>query len=192
MLNPGIMLGPDDVYFSSTEFVMRYLRSELGLHLSGGASFCDVRDVALAYPSALERGLSGERYILAGVNRSYGEVMTELRQLSGLQRSTTAPPGLAEWAAIWSELGATIWPHPLEKLNRPVVRWGSLFNFCDSAKAQRKLDYRSRSFTQTLIDTVIDLMQRGAVRPVTPQLRALAAPAAEVMKPERPRRTRRK
>jgi dihydroflavonol-4-reductase len=183
VLNPGIMLGPDDVYFSSTEFIMRYLRSELGIHLAGGGSFCDVRDVAHAYTVALRLGRSGERYILAGVNRRYGDVLEELRQLTGLQRSSQLPRPMALWGALWSELGARVWQHPLEKFNVPVVRWGSLFNFCHVGKAEQELGYRPRNFTQTLIDTVVDQLQRQAARPVTPELRALlaaprAAPAA--------------
>jgi dihydroflavonol-4-reductase len=186
VLNPGIMLGPDDLYFSSTEFVMRYLRSQLGVHLPGGGSFCDVRDVAPAYVTALTAARRGERYLLAGVNRGYGEVMEELRRLTGLQRSTTMPRPLAEWTALWSELGSALWPHPLEKFNLSVVRWGSLFNFCAVEKAARELGYRNRPFTDTLTDTVLDLLERGVVEPATPELQALFA-REEVPRRERAR-----
>ncbi len=175
ILNPGIMLGPDDVYFSSTEFVRRYLRSELGFHFPGGASFCDVRDVARAYPRALAVGRSGERYILAGLNLRYAEVLGELRSLTGLQRSSGVPSALAELGAAYSEWVASFWQHPLEDLNLSVVRWGSLFNYCTSEKAERELGYRNREFTRTLTDTVIDHVNRGAARASTAKLRTLLA-----------------
>jgi dihydroflavonol-4-reductase len=173
VLNPGILLGPGDAHFSSTEFIMRYLKSQLGVHLSGGGSFADVRDVAKAYVTALDAGKSGERYILAGINRSYGGVLDELRALTGLQRSTKLPRGLAELGAIWSELGGMFVKHPLEKFNTAVVRWGSLFNYCDVAKARAALGYRTREFTTTLIDTVVDHLRRGVVRASTAELRAM-------------------
>lgn len=177
VLNPGIMLGPDDQYYTSTEFVMRYLRSELGVHLPGGGSFCDVRDVAAAYVKAIDRGRRGERYILAGVNREYGQVMEELRLLTGLQRSMTVPPLVAEWTGLLSEWGAAVWQHPLRNFNLSVARWGSLFNYCAVDKAKKQLGYRNRNFRLTLTDTVIDLLGRGAARPSTPKLRALLARA---------------
>lgn len=180
VLNPGIMLGPDDLYFSSTEFVMRYLRNEIAAHLVGGGSFCDVRDVAAAYPAALTDARRGERYILAGINRSYGQVMEELRQLTGLQRSTALPRLLAEWGGLWSELSATLWPHPLEKFNLSVARWGALFNLCDSQKAEKELGYRRRSFELTLTDTVVDHLQRRAAPASTPKLRKLLERGGQV------------
>jgi dihydroflavonol-4-reductase len=178
VLNPGIMLGPGDARFSSTEFVMRYLKSQLGVHLGGGGSFCDVRDVAATYVTALARAKPGERYILAGVNRPYGAVLDELRQLTGLQRSTELPKPLAELGALWSELGAAFVQHPLEKFNRAVARWGALFNFCDVSKAREQLGYRTRDFSLTLVDTVVDHLRRGVVRASTPELRSMLDRAA--------------
>ncbi|HEY3593058.1 MAG TPA: NAD-dependent epimerase/dehydratase family protein, partial [Polyangiaceae bacterium] len=74
ILNPGILFGPGDVHYTSTQFVLRYLRRQVWMHLAGGASFGDVRDVAAAYAPALTRGRAGERYILAVMNRTYRDL----------------------------------------------------------------------------------------------------------------------
>ncbi len=180
VLNPGIVLGPGDPNYSSTELVLRYLRGELRMYPRGGGSFCDARDIAEAYVSALGRARSGSRYILAGVNRTYREVTEDLERLTGLHPCRPLPRGVAETAAFWSEVGSVFLRHPFENLNQATVRWGSLFNYCSAAKAQRDLDYRVRRFSETLADTVADHVQRGAARPATVRLRSLLARAPSI------------
>lgn len=175
VLNPGIILGPGDVHYASTEIILRYLRGEPALHLCGGSSFCDVRDVASAYVNAIERGQSGQRYILAGTNRSYAELMGQLQHLTGLAHSQLVPRLFAEWGGYVSELQSLIGPHPFESVNLSVVRWGSLFNYCSSNKAERELGYHRRDLSETLVDTIGDHLSRGAARASTSQLRALLA-----------------
>jgi dihydroflavonol-4-reductase len=171
VLNPGILFGPGDINYSSTQFVLRYLRREVWLHLGGGASFGDVRDVAAAYVAALARGRSGERYILAGMNRSYRELQEELRRLTGLHASAPMPLPIAEWFAVWSQAGSALWRHPFEEFNMSVVRWASLFNYCSSQKAIDELGYRTRDFSKTLSDTIGDHLRRGAASATTAELK---------------------
>jgi dihydroflavonol-4-reductase len=183
VLNPGILLGPGDVNYSSTQFVLRYLRRELWMHLSGGASFADVRDVAAAYPGALARGRGGERYVLAGMNQTYRELQEELRRLTGLHHSAPMPRPLAEWFALWSEAGAAFARHPFEEFNLSVVRWASLFNYCSARKAEQELGYRPRPLSSTLTDTIVDHLRRGAAQPTTSELRALIQQSESARRP---------
>jgi len=178
VLNPGILFGPGDVNYTSTQFVLRYLRREVWMHLAGGASFGDVRDVAAAYPTALSRGRAGQRYILAGANRTYAQLQEELRRLTGLHRSMPLPQPWAEWLALWSQLGSTLSRHPFEEFNTSVVRWASLFNYCSAQRAQAELDYRMRDFSATLVDTIVDHLKRGAAPASTVELNALLRRAA--------------
>jgi dihydroflavonol-4-reductase len=175
VLNPGIVLGPGDPNYSSTRFVLHYLRRELWMHLGGGASFADVRDVSAAYVGALARGRRGERYVLAGMNCAYREVQAELTLLTGLHRSAPMPRPFADWLALWSEAGAAFARHPFEDFNLGVVRWASLYNYCSARKAEQELGYRSRPLQETLADTVVDHLRRGAAQPTTPELRTLLA-----------------
>jgi dihydroflavonol-4-reductase len=183
VLNPGLLLGPGDVNYTSTLLVLRYLRGELRVHLGGGASFGDVRDASAAYVAALTRGRRGERYILAGVNRTYRDLQEELQRLTGLHRTAPMPRPLAEWFALWSQIGSTIWRHPLEEINLSVVRWASLFNYCSASKAETELGYRERDFSATLADTVVDHLQRGVAGATTVELEALLGRPLPVQDP---------
>ncbi len=184
VLNPGILFGPGDVNFTSTQFVLHYLRGELRMHLSGGAAFSDVRDVAAAYVAALERGRGGHRYLLGSVNLTYRDVQGMLQRLTGLHRSAALPRGLADWMAIWSETSATLRRHPDEGFNQGVVQWGSMFNYCDSTKAQAELAYEGRHFSSTLTDTIVDHLTRGAARARTSELRAMLELGGREPRPE--------
>lgn len=175
VLNPGTALGPGDLRFTSTQFVLHYLRGAMRFYLGGGMSFCDVRDVAAAYVAALRRGRPGERYILAGVNLSYGQLLEELWQLTGLYRPMPVPWPVAQGLALWSEAAAAFFEHPFEDLSLSLVRHGQMFAFADVSKATQTLDYKVRDFGSTLRDTIVDHLARGAAPAATPQLQALLA-----------------
>jgi dihydroflavonol-4-reductase len=160
VLNPGFLLGPGDNYVTSTRIVSQFLKGELQFHLAGGISMGDVRDVARAFVAALRQGHAGERYVLAGVNRSYGELLGLVAEIVGRRPSTALPTPLAlHWAGL-SHWAALLSPHRFDELNLTSVYYGSRYNYCDCQKALRELGYSSRDFEDTLRDTVADLTSR--------------------------------
>src|SRR5262249_29786032 len=58
-VNPTLLLGPGDRRGSSTEDIRKFLCGELPAIPSGGISFADVRDVAVACVAAMELGRPG-------------------------------------------------------------------------------------------------------------------------------------
>jgi dihydroflavonol-4-reductase len=173
ILNPGMILGPGDVYITSTRYVLEYLRGRSRFYPRGGLSFCDVREVAKAHVAALTRGRAGERYILAGQNVSHREAFETLHRVGGGPRPLPIPYPLLWLAAALSELAAWVRPHGLEELNRGVIRSGRMWHHFDPAKARRELDYVVRPFDETARDTVRDLTARG----LAPARRRELAPA---------------
>jgi dihydroflavonol-4-reductase len=179
-LDPGMILGPGDVYFTSTRFVLEYLRGVNRLYTRGGISFCDVRDVAAAHVAALTRGRAGERYIVAGMNFTYREALEALHRITGVGRPYPLPYAVAYAAALLSEFAARFREHPYEEVSRPFIKFSARYAFCDAAKAARELGYQVRPFEDSLRDTVKDFLDRGIVEPTTPALRALAGAATGV------------
>jgi dihydroflavonol-4-reductase len=160
ILNPGMILGPGDVYITSTRYVVEYLRGVNRFAPSGGTSMCDVREVAKAHVTALTRGRAGERYILAGQNVSHHDVMTTLRRVSGGARPFRLPYAVFWLLAALSQALARVVPHGLEELNLGIARTSRMFLYFDVAKARRELDYVVRPFDETARDTVRDLVAR--------------------------------
>jgi dihydroflavonol-4-reductase len=173
VVNPGYLLGPGDPHFSSTRLVLQYLQGEARFYLQGGISFADVRDVAEAYVSALSAGRTGERYILAGSNRSYRELFERLSQITALDRPVPALTPVAQYWGLISEALGIVRRHPYEELNLTSVAFGSRFNYCSSDKAARELGYLPRDIDHTLRATIVDHLRRSAAPARTPELEAL-------------------
>ncbi|MEZ0229118.1 MAG: NAD-dependent epimerase/dehydratase family protein [Planctomycetota bacterium] len=178
ILNPGMVLGPGDIYLGSTRVVLEFLKGRLGWITDGGISFCDVRDVAKAHVAALTKGKRGERYIVASMNQTLYDALATIARLSGKRPARRAPWALVWLAASFSELLSVFREHSLEELNRPVARYSRLFNWTDSAKASRELGYSIRPFEDSVRDTIQDFLARGLIEADTPELRALAERAA--------------
>jgi dihydroflavonol-4-reductase len=175
VLNPGLILGPGDLFLGSTRPVHEYMVGRMRLYPGGGLSFCDVRDVARAHVAALTLGSPGARYILAGQNRTFGELLAELHRLTDLGRARRLPRALGWTLGALSELVAKLREHPLEEVNRPVLRYGELFAWYDVTRAERALGYTPRPFEETLRDTVVDHLRTGRFPARTTRLEALLA-----------------
>ncbi|MBI3073273.1 MAG: NAD-dependent epimerase/dehydratase family protein [Deltaproteobacteria bacterium] len=176
IVNPGTILGPGDVYLTSSRFVLEYLRGRNTFYPGGGTSFCDVREVARAHVTALTKGRTGERYILAGQNVTYREALQTFHALSGAQRPRRLPKALGFVAAFFCEAAALVARHPLEDVTFPFIRFSFLYQAYDVSKAARELDYVVRPFEETVRDTILDHLKRGLAKPTTPTLRAYLEP----------------
>lgn len=56
IMNPSLLLGPDDERLSSTKVVLDFLAKKIPYSPSGGVNFVDARDAASAFISTLEKG----------------------------------------------------------------------------------------------------------------------------------------
>jgi len=160
VLNPGLLLGPGDLRLSSTRFIHHHLRREAPFCPSGGTSFGDVRRVAAVYPWALRQGRRGERYILAGVNRTYGEVFGSLARISGLPPAWPLPTLVAQWWGLASDAVSLVVEHPFEEFNLGTVAYNTRFNYCDSSKASSEFRYVAGDLDPMLEETVADHRRR--------------------------------
>jgi dihydroflavonol-4-reductase len=161
VLNPGLLLGPGDVRLSSTRFVHHYLRREAPFCPAGGTSLGDVRRVADVYPTALRAGRRGERYILAGINRTYREIFDELARASGRPRPLPLPTLVARWWAFASDAAALLTAHPFDEFSLGTVAYCTRFNYCDSSKAAAAFGYEPGDLEPLIRDTVADHLGRA-------------------------------
>jgi dihydroflavonol-4-reductase len=176
VVRPSFVLGPGDVYRSSASLVLALARGRLPFYVEGGASFCDVRDVARGHVEALARGKPGEPYILGGTNLTITDLVRRVAQASGVAPPRRVPFGAAAVAAAiaerWSRLRGR-----QPRFTPQLVRSGRLYTFVSSARAERELGYAVRPFEETLRDTLSWFVAEGRLPASTPELRALAAGA---------------
>lgn len=99
---------------------------------SGGLNLVDVRDVARGHVLALERGRSGERYLLGGTNLTLAEVFALIARAAGRR----APRIRLPYAAVQA-LAVLRFANPQEVALARLPAWFS------SAKAERELGYEA-------------------------------------------------
>ena len=177
VVRPSYVLGPGDVHGSSASTVVALARRRIPGYVDGGASFCDVRDVARGHVEALLRGRSGEVYHLGGHDLPMSEFMRRTCAVAGVRPPPRVPYAIA-WANAAAQEVAARLAGRRAKITRELVRAASLYTFVSSEKARRELGYSIRPFEEMVRDTLADAIARGRLAPSTPELRALASGAA--------------
>jgi dihydroflavonol-4-reductase len=159
IVNPTEVYGPHDTGFITSGTLIDFAKSSPAVVCTGGTSVAHVDDVARGIVAALEKGRSGERYILGGENLSVEQLARETLSILGRpQRTLKIPNGaLRAVARIGSALRL---PLPF---NPAVVPYGTLYWYMTTAKAQKELGVSFRSARATLEDTVRWLQEAGHI-----------------------------
>jgi dihydroflavonol-4-reductase len=150
IVHPGFMLGPWDWKPSSGRMLIEVARLWTPLAPSGGCSVCDVRDVARGILLALDRGVRGRRYILAGENMSYFELWTRMSKIAKKQPPLTIMRAPARWliGAI-GDLAASIRGNETD-INSAALKMSSQHHCYSSERARHELGYSPRPADEAL------------------------------------------
>jgi dihydroflavonol-4-reductase len=154
MINPSLLLGPDDDRMSSTKPVLDFLARKIPYTPSGGLNFVDARDAADAFISALEKGRHQEKYLVGAVNMSFPEFFGKLSRLSGVSAPMLrVPKKLAMGGASFIDSVFKNWGRS-SPLAPNEVEQAEYFWYFDSSKAAEELGFEPREPQETLNDTV--------------------------------------
>lgn len=164
ILNPSLLLGPGDQRMSSTEDVLEILNRRVPAASEGTMAMVDVRDVAPVFVAALERGRSGERYLLNGANMSVRSFVQRVGVAGDVLAPTLRVP--AKWAVRGSRwLSGVMRTFDLDPpLDPMAVEMSTLHWDVDASKAQRELGFVARDPQLTIEATVQDLEATGRFR----------------------------
>ncbi len=152
ILNPAEVIGAYDYNMQWGRMVLAAHYNQVPFVPPGGGSFCSAADVGQAHVNALERGRSGERYILAGHNASYSRFIDTISDVLG--KRVDLPKTSYRRLYLKSLLQEKLAPlvpgkPPVEAYRMKVFSHAYYF---DSAKAERELGYRSAPLAQMLHD----------------------------------------
>lgn len=164
IVNPTTPIGPWDIKPTPTgEIILRFLRRQMPFYLNTGLNFIDVRDVAQGHLLALERGRSGERYILGHQNLSLKDLLHQLAALTGLSAPLGTVPAWLPLGVAWLEerVLAPLGKSPTVPLDG--VRMAKQFMYYDAAKAVRELGLPQTEVTIALKDAVDWFVAQGYV-----------------------------
>ena len=159
ILNPSLLLGPDDERLSSTKPVLDFLARKIPYSPSGGLNFVDARDAAAAFITALEKGKHQEKYLLGAANMTFEQFFGRLERLSGIAAPRLRVPKQLAMAgssiinSVFKNWGRSSPVMPNE------VEQAEYFWYFDSSKAIEELGFAPRDPQETLNDTITYLRQ---------------------------------
>ncbi|WP_287131239.1 hopanoid-associated sugar epimerase [Candidatus Cyanaurora vandensis] len=165
IVSPSSPIGPGDIKPTPTgDIILRFLRREMPFYLPTGLNFIDVRDVAQGHLLALERGRSGERYILGHQNLSLKALLDLLAGITGLAAPTQALPAWLPYSVAWfdemvlARLGKT------PSIPMDGVRMAGQYMFYDATKAVQELGLPQSPIVDALQDAVNWFRAAGYVK----------------------------
>jgi dihydroflavonol-4-reductase len=143
-VNPTTPVGEQDVKPTPTgRIVLDFLKRKFPAYVETGLNLVDVRDCARGHVAALEKGKSGERYILGGENLTLKQILDKLAAITGLSSPRVKLPYIFAFAT--GIIDETITGRMLNKEPRATmdaVRMGKKMMFATSAKAERELGWK--------------------------------------------------
>jgi dihydroflavonol-4-reductase len=160
VVNPAEVYGPNDVAFVTAGNLVDFAKSNPVLVCRGGTSVAYVDDVALGIVRAMERGKSGERYILGGPNVTLRELAQETLSILDRQAKIWVLPNRLIRFVTRVATGLRI------KLpyNPRVIPYATRYWFVDASKAERELGVSFRSARDTLAPTLAWLKEAGHIQ----------------------------
>ena len=143
-VNPTTPVGEQDIKPTPTgRIVVDFLKGKFPAYVETGLNLVDVRECALGHVEALEKGKSGERYILGGENLTLKQILDKLGAISGLPSPKLKLPYFVAYAA--GLVDQTVSGRLLGREPRATVetvRMGKKKMWASSGKAERELGWK--------------------------------------------------
>ncbi len=166
IVNPVCPLGPGDYGPTPTGRVVAdafELPVIVGVHTE--SNYIDVRDCAMGHVLALEKGRSGESYILGNENMAHPDLMKVLQKVVGIRRPVVSvkPGALLPLAHLTEAVAKYITGQPpfMTPVELKISQAGLI---ADASKAKNELGLPSRPIEETLFDAVQWFVANGYIK----------------------------
>ncbi len=139
MVNPAAIIGARDLNWISGSILREAKRGHIPVIPQGGVNFVAVQDVVAGHIAAVEKGRTGERYILGGENLTNRQTTEMACEVAGvkpprfMQPRWTIPIAATALDAIIAMVG------PKLPLSGEQMRLTGEYIYFDSSKARREL-----------------------------------------------------
>ncbi|MBS3819681.1 NAD-dependent epimerase/dehydratase family protein [bacterium] len=158
ILNPCRIMGPFDEKDWSL-FVQDACRDKVIFVPSGTGMICHSRNVARAHIRAVEKGGSGEKYLLGGPEATFKDIINEAQSILGKKKTNRVTPDWILWLAGYAMSVASFFTKKPPLITPETVRLLTETVTCRYQKAQQELGYKSPSLNET-IGEVIDWLRK--------------------------------
>lgn len=143
-VNPTTPVGERDIKPTPTgRIVVDFLKRKFPAYVETGLNLVDVRECARGHIAALEKGRSGQRYILGGENLTLKQILDKLGEITGLPSpKVKLPYFFAFMTGVVDEVITGRLLHREPRATIDTVRMGSKKMFASSARAERELGWK--------------------------------------------------
>jgi nucleoside-diphosphate-sugar epimerase len=151
---PGVVYGPDDPSNIGGTF-RDYLQRRFPLIPTATYCWAHVEDVAQAHILAMEKGNTGESYIIAGPVHTIAEALDTAQTITGIPASRIRLPGaMIKATAALSGVMEKVFTLPETYRSEVLRSSGGVSYIGDNRKARQQLGYNPRSLREGLMTTL--------------------------------------
>lgn len=162
IVNPSTPVGPRDIKPTPTgQMILDCAAGRMPAYVDTGVNIVHVDDVAEGHVLALERGRTGEKYILGGQDYLLRDLFAMTAEIAGVRPPRVSLPQGVIWPVAvvseWLSRGFGIAP----RVTREMLAMSKKKMFFSSAKAERELGYAPRPARDAVADAVGWFRQAG-------------------------------
>ena len=149
IVNPSIIMGVGRLSENTMQIPEQLAKRSIPFLPKGGSNVVDVRDVAEGVLRTFEKGETGQRYILAGHNLVWKEILETMCAQLGVRPPTrTLPRSVMMAAALFIETGSRV-IRKRAVLTRENVRLSMSVSCYDNTRSREELGCTYRPFDET-------------------------------------------
>ena len=160
------ILGPNDFKPSRMgRLLCDFARGRLHYYLPGGFEFVAARDIVEGHILAMQKGRSGQKYILSTQFCTVDELLDIYEQVTGRRRPwLRLPPALmAICARVADPIMAGFFPAVPRRFTPAAVRILRMHRRANCAKARAELGYQPTSIEQAVREAYEWFIEQGAI-----------------------------
>lgn len=172
VVSPTIPIGPGDHNLTPpTRMILDFLEGRNPAFLDFSLNLIDVRDVALGHIAAVERGTTGERYVLGNATLDLSTVLAKIQALTGVPMPRFRIPYLVAYlAALVSEFASRHLTHSPPRAPMEGVLMARQAALTDRSGTLRGLGIAPIPLEHSLQDAITWLSTTGRIhRPLVLQ-----------------------
>ncbi len=165
IVSPSTPIGPRDIKPTPTgRVIVEAACGRVPAFVDTGLNLVHVDDVAEGHLLALDKGRTGESYILGGQDVQFRDMVAEIAKLAGRKPPTIGLPRgpLFPIAYIAEAMAQLTGKEPF--ITADALKMAKYHMFFSSAKAERELGYHARPWREALADAYAWFREAGYFR----------------------------
>jgi dihydroflavonol-4-reductase len=162
IVNPSTPIGPGDVRPTPTgRIIVEAAAGRMPAYVDTGLNLVHVDDVAAGHLAALQSGRIGERYILGGQDVLLGDMLREIARQAGRAPPRLRLPRRLIFPIAYGAEAVARFTGREPFVTTTGLRLAKDRMFFTSAKAERELGYRARSYSEAIAEAIAWFRQHG-------------------------------